>query len=172
MVSTVLILGVSVFAFVLAWSLLRSTRSDIRDASDWERKKHDISVQIFRALLDRGEDHYLRCALSPVQFRFYRRKRIYITLRMLRLVEENAAMLIRLAHLAKLKRDPKLTAKADEMIATAMLFRLNLLLVRPCLYFQWIFPSWGFPMAAGRLTYPRLLQSLSRVEQHGWQPLH
>ena len=171
MVSTLLVLAAAISALGLAWSLLRKGQLEIRDGQDWEDKKHDIDVQIFRTLLDHNEELYLRSSLSPTEFKVFYRRRIRLTLRMLRLVEENAGMLIRLGHLARLKRDEELTRQADELIADAIRFRLNLFLARPCLYAQWLLPLSASPLAAFGLQYRHLLDSLARVQQRACQPL-
>jgi len=171
MASTLLVLAAAVSALGLAWSLLRKGPLEIRDGQDWEDKRHDIDVQIFCTLLDYNEELYLRRSLSPRQFKVFCRRRIRLTLRMLRLVEENAGMLIRLGQLARLKRDEELTRQADELIAAAIRFRLNLLLARPCLYTQWLLPFSGSSLAALGLRYRHLLDSLARVQQRACQPL-
>ena len=171
MVSTLLVLAAAAAALALAWSLLHHVRPEIRDRLDWEERKHEIDVQIFRALVDRNEERYLRSSLSPDQFREFRRKRIGLALQMLRLVEENAAMLMRLGQLARIKGDPALTEKADELVATAIQFRLNLLLAKLSLYLTWLFPSWTVYLPAFEVRYQHLLDSLAGVQQRGWQAL-
>ena|SRR5256885_15057212 len=171
MASTLLILAVAASALGLAWALLRKGPFDIRTDQDWEEKKNDIDVQIVRALLDPNEERYLRRSLSPRQFKIFYRRRIRLTLRMLRLVDENAGMLIRMGQLARLKHDAELTRQADELIATAIQFRWNLFLARPCLYVQCLMPSWGLSLAALGVRYRHLLDSLACVQQCGCQPL-
>jgi hypothetical protein len=170
MVSTVLILTVAASALALAWSLLRRGPLEISNSQDWEQKKNVVDVQIFRLLLDYNEARYIRRCLSEKQFRIFQRKRIRLTLRMLRLVEQNAGMLIRLGQFARLKHDPALTEKADELIASAIRFRLNLFLAKPCLYVQWLFPSAG--LLSWDAPYQHLLDSLTRIQRYGWQTLH
>ena len=113
MVSTLLILAVALSALVLAWSLLHRVHPEIRNRQDWDANRHEIDVEIFRTLLDRNQEHYLRSTLSHPQFQKFRRKRIRLALRMLRLVEENAGMLTRLGELARMKGDPALTEQAN-----------------------------------------------------------
>jgi hypothetical protein len=112
MVSTFLILAVVSFALAQAWSLLRCGHCEIRDLEDWQQKRHALNVQIFRVLLDPEEERYLRRSLPEKQFQIFQRRRIRLTLGMLRLAEENAGMLIRVGQLARLKRDATLTRKA------------------------------------------------------------
>jgi len=169
MVSTLIILGVALSALVLAWSLLRSGHPEICGGQDWEEKKHEIDVRIFRALLDRDEERYLRSTLLRNQFEAFQRRRIRLALRMLRLVDENAAMLMRLGQLAKMKGDPALTQKADELAAIAIRVRLNLLWARLCLCLKWIFPSWAVSLPTLEVRYQHLLDSLAWFQQRDWQ---
>jgi len=171
MLSTFIVLVAVLSGLALAWSLLRRAHPEIRNRDDWEERKHEIDVQIFRALLDRNEERYLRSALARHQFQEFRRKRIRLALRMLRLVEENADMLMKLGQLARLKGDPSLTEKADELVATAIQFRLNLLLARLSLYLTWLVPSWTVVLPAFEVRYQNLLDSLAGVQQTGWQVL-
>ena len=171
MVSTLLVLAAVCSALALAWSLLRSGHAEIRNRRDWEEKKHEIDVHIFRALLGRDEQQYLRSSLPHSEFRDFHRKRIRLALRMLKLVEENAGMLIQLGQLARMKGDPALTEKADELVATALQFRWNLLLARFSLYLKWLFPSWTVSLPAFEIRYQNLLDSLAGMHERGWQVL-
>jgi len=171
MVSTLLILVVAFSALALAWSLVHRVHPEIRSRQDWDANKHEIDVDIFRALLDRNQERYLQSALSHNQFQKFRRKRIRLALRMLQLVEENAGMLTRLGELARMKGDPALTEQANELVATAIQFRLNLVLARFSLWLKWLFPFWTVSLPAFEVRYQQLLDSLARVQQRGWQVL-
>lgn len=160
MVSTLVILAVASLALVLAYGLLRSGYPEIHSGRDWEEKKHDIDVQIFRVLLDRNEEFQLRSFLSQNQFAAFQRRRIRLALRMLRLVDQNAGMLMELGRLAKIKGDPALTQKVDELIATALQLRLNLFHAKLCLYLKWLFPSSSVSLPAFEVRYQHLLESL------------
>jgi hypothetical protein len=160
MVSTLVILAVAALALVFAYGLLRSGYPEIRSGRDWDEKKHEIDVQIFRILLDRNQELQLRSFLSQDQFVAFQRRRIHLGLRMLRLVDENAGMLMELGRLLKIKCDPALTLKVDELIATALQLRLNLFLARLCLYLKWLFPYSTVSLPAFEVRYQHLLDSL------------
>jgi hypothetical protein len=160
MVSTLVILAVASLAVVFAYGLLRGGHPEIRNGHDWDEKKHDIDVQIFRILLDRNEALQLRNFLSQDQFAAFQRRRIRLALRMLQLVDENAGMLMELGRLAKIKGDPPLTQRVDELIAIALQLRLNLLLAKLCLYLKWLFPSSPVSLPAFEVRYQHLLDSL------------
>jgi hypothetical protein len=160
MVSTLLTLAVALLALVLAYALLRRAHTGVRDDEDWEQRKHAIDVEIFRVILDRNEEIQLRRFLRPNQFAKFQRKRIYLALRMLRLVDENAGMAMELGRLAKMKGDLALASKIDQMIAAAFQLRLNLLLARVCLYLKWAFPSWAVSLPAFEVRYQHLVDSM------------
>lgn len=160
MVSTLLILAVASFALACAYALLRRAHTGVRDDHDWEQRKHAIDVEIFRVILDRNEENQLRRFLPPHQFANFQRRRIHVALRMLSLVDDNAAMAMELGRLAKMKGDLTLAPKIDEMIAMAFQLRLNLLLARLCLYLKWVFPSWAVILPAFEVRYQHLLDSM------------
>ncbi|MCU1271666.1 MAG: hypothetical protein JWN74_2960 [Acidobacteriaceae bacterium] len=160
MVSTLVIFAVATLALVFVYGLLRSGYPEIRNGRDWDEKKHEIDVQIFRILLDRNEELQLQSFLSQDQFAAFQRRRIHLGLRMLRLVDENAGMLMELGRLVKMKGDPALALKVDELIATALQLRLNLFLARLCLYVKWLFPSATVSLPAFEMRYQQLLDSM------------
>jgi hypothetical protein len=170
MASTLIVLVAALAVLSLAWSLLRQGLSEIRSREDWERKRHNLDAQVFRSLLDHDEERYILRFLTAAQFKGFHRRRIRLILAMLRLVEENAGMLIRLGQLARLKRDPELTRQADELISIAIQFRLNLILARPCLYLEWLFPFWGLSLPALGVRYQHLLNSVARLQRTAVSP--
>jgi hypothetical protein len=165
MVSTFLILGVVASSLALAWSLLRGAGSDIRCLEDWEAQRHEVDTHLFRLLLDRNEERYLRSVLPRDQFLVFQRMRIGFALRLLRLVEQNASMSMRLGQLARMKQDPVLTRAANEAIATAIQLRFNLILVKPCLTLRWLFPSREISVPAFEERYRHLLDCMFCVQQ-------
>jgi hypothetical protein len=165
MASTLLILGVIAAALALAWSLLRNRHSEIRSLEDWEAQRLEIDIRIFRLLLDRDEERYLRSSLPRDQFHAFQRMRMRLALGMLCLVEENASMSMRLGQLAKIKEDPVLTQAANEMVATAIHLRLNLVLVKSCLSLKWLFPSGIISVPAFEEQYRHLLDCAVSIRQ-------
>jgi hypothetical protein len=167
MVSTLIVVTVASLALALAWGVLRSGHPEICSRQDWEEKKHDIDLPIFRTLVDPDEECYIRGALSPRQFHSFQRRRMRLALRMLNMAEENAGMLMKLGELARLKGDPEVTLKADELIATAIQFRLNLYLLKLCLYLKWLYPLWNASLPTFEVRYQYLLDSLAQIQERG-----
>lgn len=169
MVSTIVILAVSVTTLGLAWSLLHNSQPKIFTLNDWEERRWRIDLQVFRCLVDFNDERYLALALPRQQFAVYQRKRTRLALGMVQLAKENADMLMRLGSLARVKFDPRLVREADQLVAAATQLRFNLLLARYCLWVKWIFPTWAVSVPAVETRYQHLLESLVRVQQHGWQ---
>src|SRR5438477_6185027 len=134
MVSTLTILLVSVLSLSLVWKALRPSFPQVKSLEDWEAKKFAVDPAIFRLLLDPGEEEFLRRSFSPREFRALQRRRMALALRALRMVGDNAAMLMKLGQLAKSQANPALAKEAEELTSGALRLRVNLLLVEPCLY--------------------------------------
>ena len=171
MVSTLAILGVASAALILAWSLLRSRHPDIPDGRGWEEIRQDVDVKVFRVLLDIEEERFLRNSLSNDQFLVFQRRRIRLALEVLTMVEDNTAMLMRLGQRARMKVDDRtLTQCADQLIATAIQLRFNLLLARSCLSIRWLFPSCKLSVPAFEERYQQLLISLAQIQRMSQSP--
>lgn len=165
MVSTLIIVIGAVLSLFLVWEILRSGMPEIRSLDDWERKKHEVDLVALRILLEPSEERFLRESLSPVHFRRLQRARCRVTLRILQLVEDNAAMLIKLGHLARVGANPALAKEADELISRALRLRVNLLLVQAYLWLKWFFPGWMLSVPALEMPYEELLGYLSQIRQ-------
>jgi hypothetical protein len=170
MVSTLLIFAVSICALAMVWSVVyRNGQQAAFTVADWEKKKWEIDVEIFRSLLDGDEERYLAMSLPPDQFEIYQRRRIQLALRMVRLAKENADMLVRLGVAARIGNDPALAREADLLVAAATQFRANLVLAKCCLWVRWAFPRWRVSVPSIEGRYSQMLDSLMRVQQCGWQ---
>jgi hypothetical protein len=160
MVSTLLIVAVAVLALGVGYSLLRNAHVASRAERDALPNPPEVDVEIFRVLLDRNQELQLRQYLTSNQFATFERRRIRIALRMLRLVDDNAGMLMQRARLAKSKNDSEVVGKMDQLIGNAFQLRLNLVLARCCLYLKWVFPSWTVFLPAFDVRYQHLLDSV------------
>jgi hypothetical protein len=171
MVSTLLVFAVVLLSLVLAGALLGRRSPEIQSVGDWEAKKHEIDVRMFVALIDINDERRLRQCLTSKRFHYFQRRRTRLALRFLQLMEENAGMLMSLAQLARTRRDPILTEKADEMIAVALQLRLKLLLARLYLSAKWLFPFWTVSLPAVEPRYRELLNCVIQFQQYGQQAL-
>ena len=160
MVSTILILTLAVTALVGAWSLLNRNRQASR-LQDCEEQPHGLDLQILRSLLDRNDFNYLQRSLSRKDFQSLLRKRILLTLEMLRLLEKNASLLMGAAVAATASNTSGVRAQPEDQIAGTVELRVNLLLAKLCLCVQWLFPSSSF-LPEWTKPYQHLLNSLEK----------
>jgi hypothetical protein len=165
MVSTLIIVIGAVLSLFLVWEILRSGMPEIRGLDDWERKKHEVDLVALRILLEPSEEKFLHESLSPVHFRRLQRACCRVALRVLELVEDNAAMLIKLGHLARVGANPALAKEADELISRALRLRVSLLFVQSYLWLKWLFPGWMLSVPALEMPYEELLGHLSQIRQ-------
>lgn len=95
------------------------------------------------------------------------RKRIRLTLEMLRVVEENTHLLLGMEQVAISNGSPELTRQRNELLAGTVQLRLNILLARFFLCLEWLFPSWTLLLPKWIRPYGTLLHCL---EQYGSAP--
>jgi hypothetical protein len=165
MVSTLTVLFVSVLSLFMVLRVLRPGFPQVKNLEDWEARKHEVDPDVFRLLLDPAEEQYLRRSFPPHEFRALQRRRMALALHAIRLVGDNAAMLMKLGQLAKSEANPALTKEAEDLIYGALRLRVNLLLVQPCLGLKWLFPGWTGAFPAIEMPYEELLAYLSRIRQ-------
>jgi hypothetical protein len=165
MVSTLTILSVSVLSLFLAWKALRPDSPQVKSLADWEAKRHEVDPAVFRLLLDPTEEQYLRRSFPPHEFRALQRQRMALALGAIRMVGDNAGMLMKLGQLAKSEANPELTKEAEDLINSALRLRVNLLVVQPCLYLRWLLPGWTGKFPAVEIPYEELLSYLNRIQQ-------
>src|SRR5580693_5500874 len=106
MVSTIVIVVAAALSLFLVWTILRSGSPEICSLDDWEHNKHEVDPISLRILLELSEEKFLRESVSLVQFRRFQRERCRLAMRILELVGNNAAMLIKLGHLARVGANP------------------------------------------------------------------
>ena len=170
MVATLLVLSSAMgLALILRCSLFRGGRAEILNIENWDDKGQEIDIGTFRALLDRDDCQYLQESLSTREFKAIQRKRIRLALRILRRVKQHADLLTEVASLTKLNSDLVRRQQAEELIASAMQLRWNLLQVRFCLLLQWFIPSRTVPFPAFTARYEQLRNSLVRFQQYGYR---
>lgn len=165
MVSTLTILLVSGLSLFLVWNILRPGLPQVKSLEDWEAKKHEADVGVFRILLDPMEEKYLQRSLPVREFRVFQRRRIVLALRWLDLVGENAGMLMKLGQLARTSTNPILAKEAEDLIYAALRLRVNLLAVQLGLWLKWVFPGWALSLPAIEIPYEELLTYLTRIQQ-------
>jgi len=157
MITTVIIACTIAALLLLLWRLTKdSTGTD--PLRRWEAEGHKVNVDAFRLLVDPDEAVFLWKSAPTPAFRRLQRKRIALALQSVHRMAGNAALLRRVATLARRTEDAEIASAADQLMFLCYRVRVNALIAKAYLVLRWIFPAWAIrvPMALDR--YERLLQ--------------
>lgn len=139
MMITLAVLGLALGGFVLVVITLARRGPQVSTLEEWESRRHEISFEAFRSLLDPEEEQFLRRTLPSPAFRRLQRKRLALAMKYVRRINENAGMLMQLAGAAK---DTAQFPEAwDELIAKAIAIRLKAGTAQLLLATKWLFPN-------------------------------
>jgi hypothetical protein len=137
-----------------------------------------IDLQAFRNLINPAEDQYLRRRLPRGQFRRVRRKRLLAMAAYIRIVSDNAGVLLRLGEAALAGGDGRVATAAEQLSNDALLLRRNAAVALARIYLALAWPNSGFAamrvidryerlsgtaMLLGRLQNPRAAVRLSAL---------
>jgi hypothetical protein len=137
-----------------------------------------IDIEAFRNLINPAEDHYLRRNLPPPQFRMLRRERLRAMAAYVRVVSNNAGVLVRIGETALASGDAQLAEAAGQLVNDALLLRRNttVALARIYLALAWPYSEFaavrvveryehvsGAAMLLGRLQNPGVAVRLSAL---------
>jgi hypothetical protein len=154
---------------ILLWRLTRASTAVADPLQVWEVQGHKVNVDAFRLLVDPNEAAYLCKSLPKVEFRRLQRLRIALALRAVRTMASNAALLMRVATLARQADDTEIASAADRLMFLSFRVRMNALVAEFYLLLKWVFPVWGINVPMPIERYQRLLQNcdwiLARCEQ-------
>ncbi|MGC2612039.1 MAG: hypothetical protein WA320_18325 [Candidatus Sulfotelmatobacter sp.] len=103
-----------------------------------------IDIEAFRNLINPTEDDYLRRRLPPAQFRVVRRERLYAMAAYVRVVSDNAAVLVRVGQVAVASGDPRVAGAAQRVVNDALLLRRNTTMSLARIYLALAWPGSGF----------------------------
>jgi hypothetical protein len=132
------------FAFVglaLVYWAVRGQRVELFAPTDLERYAHPVDLAAFEALLDRENEAFLRAELSPAELRAFLRGRCRLAADYTRRVAANAAILTRLAELARHSADPATARAGAELANAALELRLLALLSYARLRLELLHPA-------------------------------
>jgi hypothetical protein len=157
-VITTIIIGCTIAALLLLLWRLTKDATGTDPLRKWEAEGHKVNVDGFRLLVDPDEAVFLWKSVPTPAFRRLQRKRIALALRSVQRMAGNAALLIRVATLARRTEDGEIASAADQLMFLCYRVRMNALIAEVYLVLRWIFPAWAIkvPMALDR--YEQLLQ--------------
>jgi hypothetical protein len=134
-------IAISFAALLLVYWAVRGQNIALTAPTDLERYALPVDLLAFQALLDSGNDAFLRQHLAPAEVRAFERRRLRVASGYVRRVAQNAAILTRLAELARASHEPE-TARAGVELANASLqLRLLALLAYARLQLEMIHPA-------------------------------
>ena len=160
--SALLIAGAVAGLFLVYWAL-RGQRIDLAAPTDLERYAQPVDLVAFQALLDPGNDSFLRENLSAGELRAFQRQRCRIAAGYVRRVAQNAAVLTQLAELARASREPQTARAGAELANASVRLRLLALMTYARLQLEMLHP--GAPEHIRRLggLYEALAERASTV---------
>ncbi len=121
----------------------------------------EAALCVFRLLIDPREERYLRATLSQAEFRGLQRKRLWLALRCLIVLDRNAALLAAWGQKAALSADPKLAEKGKRLTAGALQLKVNLLAAEAAVAVKWLFPNSPVRLRLAKLTVQQRIPSLA-----------
>jgi hypothetical protein len=169
-----IIIGCTIAALlILLWRLTRASTAGADPLDEWGVQGQKVNVDAFRLLVDPNEAAYLCKCVPRVEFRRLQRLRIALALRAVRTMAGNAALLMRVATLARTANDSEIASAADRLMFLCFRVRMNALVAEFYLLLKWVFPVWGINVPMPLDRYQRLIQNcdwiLARSEQ---RPAH
>ena len=169
MIATIIVACIIAVLLILVWHLMRASTSGGDPVQVWEVRGRKVNVDAFRLLVDPDEAAYLWKAVPKVEFRRLQRKRTALALRSVRMMASNAALLMRVATLARQADDNETANAADRLMFLSFRVTMNALVAEVYLLLKWIFPAWTISVPMPLERYERLVQNcewiLARREQ-------
>jgi hypothetical protein len=137
----VLLIAVAFAGLGLAYWAVRGQRVDLYAPADLERYAQPVDLAAFQALLDPANEACLRASLSPREVRAFERRRRRVAAAYVRRVARNAAVLTRLAELARTSGEFETARAGAELANAALQLRLLALLSYARLRLEMVYPA-------------------------------
>src|SRR5258708_27278177 len=137
MIATIIIGCTSAVLLVLVWRLTRASTAETDPLQVWGVQGHKVNVDAFRLLVDPDEAAYLWKSVPKVEFRRLQRTRIALALRSVHMMASNAALLMRVATLARQTDDSEITSAADRLLFLSFQVRVSAPVAEVYLLLKW-----------------------------------
>jgi hypothetical protein len=121
----------------------------------------EAALCVFRLLIDPREERYLRATLSQGEFRGLQRKRLWLALRCLIVLDRNVTLLAATGHRAALTDDPNLAQSGEQLTAGALQLKVNLLATEAAVAVKWLFPNSPVRLRLVNFTVQQRVPSLA-----------
>src|SRR5216684_1841674 len=159
MIATIIIGCTIAVLLILVWRLTRASKAGADPLQAWGLQGQKVNVDAFRLLVDPDEAAYLWKSVPKVEFRRLQRTRIGLALQSVQMMASNAALLMRVATLARQTDDSEITSAADRLLFLSFQVRVSALVAEVYLLLKWTFPAWAISVPNPLERYERLLEN-------------
>lgn len=137
----VLVMGVCLWLSVLLVRLVWLTSFTPTIPHEHTVRRCKAALCVFRLLVDPTEEGYLRATLPQPEFRVLQRKRLWLAMRCLILLDRNATLLATTGQNAALSCDPDVAERGGRLAVGSLLLKVNLLGAETAVVVKWLFPA-------------------------------
>jgi hypothetical protein len=117
---------------------------------------------VFRLLVDSREEGYLRSRLPRPEFHVLQRKRLWLAMRCLILLDKNATLLATTGQKASLSVDPEVAERGEQLTIGSLQLKVNLLAAEAVVVAKWLFPASPLVVPVTNLMVKQRVPTLAR----------
>lgn len=158
----IVLVGIALVLLVLLIRLVHLVSHKLELPAADTVQQCEAALCVFRLLVDRREEYYLRRSLPEAEFRVLQRKRLWIAMRCLHLLERHATLLIRMGEMAAASDDPKMVREGQRLVAGTLQLKVNLLVAETTLLLKWLFPAAPLVLPTTGLKIQQQLHSFGK----------
>ena len=148
----ILVVGVCLWLSVLLVRLVWLTSFPPAIPPEQTVRQCKAALCVFRLLVDPKEEGYLRATLPQPEFRVLQRKRLWLAMRCLILLDRNATLLASTGQNAALSGDRDVAERGERLAIGSLLLKVNLLGAEAAVVVKWLFPTSPLLVRVNNLT--------------------
>jgi hypothetical protein len=149
--------------FFLLFVAVRGNPWAASPATQVQTALRPVDLMAFRNLMDPEEEAYLRENLSVREFKTIQRARLRAAADYVRVLSQNAAILIRLGELARRSEDVVVSQAGQELLDNALRLRVTTLLAQARIFAGIVLPTEHISSSPITDSYERLTGIASRL---------
>ena len=157
----VLVVGVSFSLSALLVRLVWLTSHQPAATPERTVQQCVAALCVFRLLVDPREEDYLRSRLPRPEFRVLQRKRLWLAMRCLILLDRNATLLATTGQRASLSGDPDVAQSGERLTIGSLQLKVNLLAAEAAVVVKWLFPTSPLVVPVTNLTVKQRVPALA-----------
>jgi hypothetical protein len=157
----VLVVGVSLSLSALLVRLVWLTSHRPDTTPEKTVQQCVAALCVFRLLVDPREEDYLRSRLPQPEFHVLQRKRLWLAMRCLILLDRNATLLATTGQKASLSGDPEVAQRGERLTIGSLQLKVNLLAAEAAVVVKWLFPTSPLVVPLTNLAVKQRIPSLA-----------